>query len=196
MNKKAAAKVLSSLPEFRTLGPYYIGTCNREVISGYALDAPPGGVYISRFILPAYDRIDFLHMGLGRRIAQFSRNEAASSSNDLGLLLKSDWQRFSRAHDCQSLVAYLDREQVEGDYCEWVKYLTYVRGGDVESANRMEHEWQSSPGFPRVQLVAQNMKAVLEVKGRTGWKGVQGLLAEWSEQAVAKFCWKNDRAIK
>ncbi len=61
MNKKAAAKVLSSLPGFRKLGSFYIGTCNQEVISGYALDAPPGGVYISRFVLPAYDHIDFLH---------------------------------------------------------------------------------------------------------------------------------------
>lgn len=188
MNKKAVAKVLSSLPGFRTVGPYYIGTCNREVIAGYALDAPPGGVYISRFILPAYDRIEFLHMGLGKRIAQFSRNEAASDSADLDLLLKNDWQDFSNACDCRSLIAYLDREQVVGDYCQWTRYLTYASVGDLESAGRLELQWKYSPGAPRLQLIAQNMKEVLEVKNQSGWIGVQELLAKWSEHTVTKFC--------
>jgi hypothetical protein len=188
VNKKAAAKVLSSLPGFRKLGSFYIGTCNQEVISGYALDAPPGGVYISRFILPAYDRIDFLHMGLGKRIAQFLRHGAASDSTDLDLLLKNDWQDFSSAYDCRSLMAYLDREKVVGDYCQWTRYLTYARVGDLESAGRLELQWQSSPGSSRVRLVAQNMQVVLEAKGRSGWNGVQELLAEWSERTVAKFC--------
>lgn len=196
MNKRGAAKVLSSLPEFRTFGPYYIGTCNRDVISGYVLDAPPGGIYIARFILPAYDRIDFLHMGLGKRIAQFPRNEATSASADLGLLLRSDWQLFSSARDCESLVTYLNGERVEGDYCQWAEYLTYVRVGDLESANRVERQWQSSQGFPRVQLVAQNMKVVLEVKERSGWSGVQELLAEWSERTVGKFCQNKDLSIR
>lgn len=196
MKKEAAAKVLSRLPGFRKVGSYYIGTCNRDVISGYSLDAPPGGIYISRFILPTYDKIEFLHMGLGRRVALFPRNAAASGSTDLSLLLGRDWQHFSGARDCQSLVTYLDRERVEGDYCQWVKYLSHVRVGDLESANWLEHQWQSSPGFPKVQLVAQNMKTVLEVKRRSGWNGVQELLAEWSEQAVAKFCQKNDLVIK
>ncbi len=188
MNERAVAKVLSSLPGFRKLGSFYIGTCNQEVISGYALDAPPGGVYISRFILPAYDRIDFLHLSLGERIAQFPRNKAASDSTDLGLLLKKDWQDFSNARDCRSLMAYLDREQIVGDYCQWTRYLTYTRVGDLESASRLELQWQSSSGSPRLQLVAQNMKAVLEVKGRSGWPGVHELLTKWSEHTATKFC--------
>lgn len=187
MNKKAAAKVLSSLPGFRKLGSFYIGTCNREVVSGYVLDAPPGGIYVWRFVVPAYDRIDFLHMGLGKRIAQLPPNGAAPDSTDLGLQLKNDWQSFTNVRDCQSLVAYLDGEQVQGDYCQWTRYLTYVRVGDLESAGRLELQWQSS-GSPRVQLVAQNMRVVLEAKERSGWNGVQELLTEWSERTVTKFC--------
>lgn len=188
MNKKVVAQVLSSLPGFRQLGSFYIGMCNQEVISGYALDAPPGGVYISRFILPTYDRIDFLHMSLGGRIAQLSRNRAASDSNNLDLLLKNDWQEFSNVRDCRSLMAYLDREQIVGDYCQWTRYLTYVRVDDIESAHRLELHWQSSPEHPRLQLVTQNMKVVLDVKERSGWTGVQELLTRWSEYTVTKFC--------
>jgi len=188
MYKKAVAKALSSLPGFRKLGSFYIGTCNQEVISGYALDAPPGGVYISRFILPAYDRHDFLHMGLGGRIAQFPQSTAASDLTDLDLLLKNDWQDFSNARDCRSLVAYLDRERVVGDYCQWTRYLTYARVGDLESADRLELQWQSSPGPATLQLITQNVKAVLEVKERSGWTGVKELLTEWSEHTVKKFC--------
>jgi len=188
VNKKAVAKVLSSLPGFRKLGSFYIGTCNQEVISGYALDAPPGGVYISRFILPAYDRIDFLHMSLGERIAQFPRNRSVSDSTDLDLLVKTDWQELSNARDCRSLMVYLDREKVAGDYCQWTRYLTYVRVGDIKSAGGLELQWQSSPGPARLPLIAQNIKAVLEVKERSGWNGVQALLTKWSEDTVRKFC--------
>jgi hypothetical protein len=188
VNKEAAAKVLSSLPGFRKLGSFYIGTCNQEVISGYALDAPPGGVYISRFVLPAYDRIDFLHLSLGERIAQFPRSCDASDFTNLERLLNNDWQEFSNARDCQSLMAYLDREGIVGDYCQWVRYLTHARVGDFESAGRLEQHWQSSQGPPRLQLVVQNMKLVLEAKGRSGWSGVQELLVTWSEQNVRKFC--------
>ena len=187
MNKKAAAKVLSSFSELRRQGDHYFGICNRELISGYALDAPPGGIYVARFILPAYDSIEFLHMALGKRIAQFPRDETDSGSSDLGALLRNDWQAFSSVRDCGTLVAYLDRERVEGEYCQWTRYLTHVRGGEFESADRMQHEWQSS-GFPRMQLVVQNMRAVLAAKESSGWNGVQDLLTEWSDHNMAKFC--------
>lgn len=188
MSKKAVARMLSALSGFRTLGSFYIGTCNQEVLSGYALDAPPGGIYIWRFILPAYDRLKFPHMSLGKRIAQFPLDKVSSESAGLELLLKNDWNEFSNVHDCQSLMTYLDREQVQGDYCEWTRYITYVRIGDLESARRVESQWQSSSGSPRIQLVAQNLELVLKVKERSGWSGVQGLLIEWSEQNISKFC--------
>lgn len=188
MNRKAVAKVLSALPGFRARGSYFLGTCNSEVLSGYALDAPPSGIYISRFVLPAFDRIEFLHMGLGTRIAQFSQTKSTLNSDDLSLLLKNDWQRLSIVRDCQSFVTYLDSEQVEGDYCQWAKYLAYIRAGNVEAAMRVEYQWQSSPGFPRVQMITRNMTAVLEAKKISGWSGVQRLLAEWSEYTVAAFC--------
>lgn len=188
MNRKLVAKVLSSLPGFRNSGGYYIGTCNAEVVSGYALDVPPGGIYVWRFVVPAYDRIDFLHLSLGTRIAQFSRKETGSRSNDLDALLKNDWQSFANVRDCQSLLAYMEQERCEGDYYQWVRYITYIRTGSLESASRLEAQWQSLPGFPRVQSVAQHMKAVLDVKERSGWNGVQQLLTEWSKHTVAKFC--------
>src|SRR5688500_603721 len=188
MNKRAVAKVLSALPGFRVFGPFYIGVCNKEVISGYALDAPPGEICIWRFILPAYDRTEFLHMSLGSRVAQFALDENAPATADLGLQLENDWREFSTTRDCRHLLAYLDRERIEGDYCRWTRYLTHVKLGDVESAHRLELELQSSSGSPRVQLVAQNLRPLLEAKQRSGWDGVQTLLNEWSEQTVAKFC--------
>jgi hypothetical protein len=187
VNKRAVASVLSRLPGFRTLAPYYIGSCNREVIAGYALDAPPGGLYISRFVLPAYDRISFLHLSLGKRIAQFPRSEDASSVADLYHQLISDWDGFSKTRDCKSLAAYLDREQVEGDYCQWARYLTYVKSGDFESALRLESRLSSSHS-QRAPLVAQNFQMALETKTQSGWGGLQELLAKWSELTVAKFC--------
>jgi hypothetical protein len=192
VNEKAVAKVLSNLSGFRKHGSFYIGTCNQEVVSGYALDAPPGGIYISRFILPAYDRIDFLHMSLGKRIAQFPRSKAAPDLNDLGLLLKKDWQEFSHARDCQSLIAYLDREQIVGQYCQWIRYLTCARIGDLESASHLELQWRPSSESQGPQIVAQNMKELLEAKARSGWNGVHELLGKWSEHTVTKFCQRKD----
>jgi hypothetical protein len=184
---KTAAKVLANLPGFKKFGAFCIGTCNQDVISGYALDAPPGGVYVARFILPAYDRIDFLHMSLGGRIGHFSHEDIASGSADLALLLKTDWQDFSNVHDCRSLMAYLDRERIVGEYCQWARYLTHARIGDFEAAARVELEWKSS-GPLRLQLITENVAAVFEAKRHSGWDGVQALLNNWSECAVTTFC--------
>lgn len=192
MNKRSVTRVLSTLPGFRKHGAFYIGTCNREVVSGYALDAPPGGMYIWRFVLPAYDKVSFLHMSLGKRIAEFGRNQIGVSAAEVRKLVKTDWQSFANVRDCQTLLAYMERE-CTGDYCQWVTYLTYVRTGHLESASRLESQWQLSQIFPRVQLVAENLKAVQEARLRSGWAGVQDLLIDWSECTAAKFCQKGDR---
>jgi hypothetical protein len=188
VRKKAIARVLLSLPGFRVSGPFYIGVCNREVISGYVLDAPPGEISIWRFIVPAYDKLEFLHMSLGSRVVQFALDENAPVTTELGLQLKNDWQSFSSTQDCRTLLTYLDQERVEGDYCRWTRYLTHVKIGDFDSANRLESQLQSSSEPPRVQLVAQNIRPVLEAKQHTGWNGVQRLLSEWSDQTIARFC--------
>jgi hypothetical protein len=188
VNKNVVLKTLAGLPDFRKAGGFYIGTCNRDVIAGYALDAPPRGLYVWRFVLPAYDRIELLHMTLGKRLAQFSRNEDDSRLKDLDLLLKNDWQAFSSVRDCKSLLTYMEQEQCVGDYNQWVRYLTHVKIGDLETASRFEDQWRSSQGFPRMQLIAENIKALREVKDQSGWTGVQRLLTEWSEHTVSKFC--------
>jgi len=188
VSKRAILKIFSSIRAFRSFGPFYIGICNEEVVSGYVLDAPPDGVSIWRFILPAYDRIEFLHMGLGKRIAEFFDADRAPVSSELELMLKNDWETFSKAQDARSLVHYLDSEKVDGDYCEWAKFLTCVRLGELEIASTYETQWRHSPHFPRVQLIEHNLKLVHEAKERTGWNGVQELLSDWSKQTVEKFC--------
>jgi hypothetical protein len=182
VTKKSVVEVLSTLPGFRNVGGFHIGLCNPQVISGYAVDAPPGGIYVWRFILPVYDRVEFLHMSLGKRIARFSGSQTNSSLTDLELLLANDWQGFSSVRDCQSLLSYLDRERVEGEYGEWTRYLTYVRVGDLNSATRLQLQWQSSSAPP------PNLQMVQEAKARSGWNGVQELLTEWSEHTLTKFC--------
>lgn len=126
---------------------------NKDCFSQWLMDRKRAN---GRVVRPGYLHSCLSNMlgAFGRTaIAQFPQNEAASDSTDLDVLVKNDWQDFSNARDCRSLMAYLDREQVVGDYCQWIRYLTYARVGDFESAGRLELlQWQSSPESPRLPV--------------------------------------------
>src|SRR5215471_3046251 len=96
MNKTDAAKMLANLPGFKKRGQFYIGTCNGSVISGYALDAPVGSVYIWRFVLPSYDDVEFLHLSLGRRIiASTAIGHEDTNPIRVSETLRRDWSALS-----------------------------------------------------------------------------------------------------
>src|SRR4051812_44462414 len=98
------------LPGFKRIGSFYVGMCNSEVVSGYALDAPPSATSVWRFVLPAFDKIEFLHMSLGKRIAVYVSDDVSDISDEKNLdhLLKNDWEEFSDVRDARSLLIYVE----------------------------------------------------------------------------------------
>lgn len=192
MKKAVAARLLAKLPGFRRLGSFHLGVCNQEVISGYALDAPPGGLYVWRFVLPAFDNIDFLHLSLGTRIAELASGEEAQGLEDererLASLLLKDWKELSAIRDVGSLLAYMNQGQFAGEYSRWAMYLAHIRNGELKIAERLESEWRAEGWVPGVRSVANNMLILSQVKDRSGWRGVSELLTEWSAGTTSKFC--------
>ena len=116
MKKAAAERVLAKLPGFRKAGAFYIGICNPDVIAGYALDAPPGSVCVWRFVLPAFDRVEFLHLSLARRVAEYFADQevAAAPGADLQSVLQDDWAQVSLIRDAASLATYLKKSGTPG----------------------------------------------------------------------------------
>lgn len=185
LNAKVFGKVLSRMPGFRARGSFYIGTCNRDVVAGYALDAPPGGVDVLRFVLPSFDKIEFLHLALARSVGS-SPIHAQRSPAEFAELVASDWREFSGMRDCQSLLAYLDEQQLTGHYAQWTRFLSFAKIGDFSSAEMLEAQLRSSVS-QLSQAVSRNLSMVLDAKQRAGWMGVQSLLADWSENSLARF---------
>lgn len=192
MKKADAARLLGKSLGFRKLGSFFLGVCDREVISGYALDAPPGGLYVWRFALPAFDRIEFLHLSLGTRIAEFPSGDEAQGSTDelerLVSLLREDWKDLSSVRHASSLLDYMKQRQRSGEYSQWATYLAHIRNGDLCAAQELESEWRAGDWSPRIRSVAESMQTLSQVKDRSGWRGVDALLTEWSTLTLSKFC--------
>jgi hypothetical protein len=68
MNKRFAAKVLERFPQFRVAGEFFVFAPVRDVICGFLQDRPPSGLGVWNFAVPAYDRVDLLHMTFGERL--------------------------------------------------------------------------------------------------------------------------------
>jgi hypothetical protein len=185
VKKTAAEKLLAKRPGFRKAGAFYIGTCTPEVISGYALDAPPGSLCVWRFVLPAYDRIQFLHLSLARRVAEYFADQEVTAPPGASLesVLRDDWAEASRIRDAASLSTYLQQEQYAGAYPRWALYLTHVWNGDIQAAEQLESE-----GFPTLQLITENAAALIQAKRDLGWPGARELLTRWSAETSSKFC--------
>lgn len=190
MKKESVARVIAKLPGFRKRGPFFVGTCNDNVIAGYSIDAPPSHTYVWRFVLPSYDRNEFLHMALGKRVVALPRvdDQNGPDAASLSAILVEDWAHLKDVREAGDLLSYIEKEDLEGEYVGWTKYLTYIKQGRFEEAETLGEGLRSDPSFPRVALVANNLKSLSESMSKAGWDGAQHLLAEWGRETTATFC--------
>ena len=188
MKKSAVARILANLASFKKNGSYYVGTCNENVITGYGLDAPPSAIYITRFALPCYDDIEFLHFGLGERILTLPMGDDAVSESELAEFLRRDWSLFSAVNDCKSLIEYIDLEGFVGTYALWVRYLTHIRCGEFEAASRFVEGTEVARKFSEAQTIPTLFAQLSEAKSRGGWEACQALLDEWQRKTKATYC--------
>lgn len=187
MKKEAIARVLTDKLGFKKKGAFYIGTCNDWVIAGYGLDAAPSATYITKFAVPAYDNIEFMHFGLGKRILTLPSSGAAKEGVDLVDFLRRDWSDFSKIEDCESLIRFIDAEKLVGVYALWARYLTYIQCKNFDAAERL-CDASVAMSFAQLQAISKHFAALSEAKSQGGWEGCLLLLDGWRQKTKAAYC--------
>jgi hypothetical protein len=195
MKKQIVRRVMDKLPGFRKKDGHHIGQFNSDVISGYAIDAPPSITRIYRFIIPTFDMPNFLHLSLGSEIFHTSNQkniyipeseqEEELTPEELKSLLQHDWEVFSEVKDVESLLSYLNNEDNIGDPAKWAKFLCHVRLSQFDTAEVMLQSIYAH--LRRYNATQLSLEMVLEAKDKAGWVGVQKQLEKWTEESILKY---------
>jgi hypothetical protein len=62
------ASLTSSRPEFSSCGSYLFLNNPKLFLRGFALDMPPGGCYIWKYMFPLFSNLTFINLTFGRRL--------------------------------------------------------------------------------------------------------------------------------
>jgi len=164
---KNAAKKLGLFPS----GNFLIGTRNKDIMSGLAIDATPSSIYIWTFVLPSFDDVTFMHMSLGERVV-----DLGLSDYPLDHSLENAWNYISFIKDTRQIIDYLEKENIVGEYAVWVRFICMIRLARFDEAEHMlgAVEKLQSISIPRK---IEELRGVLS---HSGWPATQNLLVEWS----------------
>jgi len=185
MNKSKIARRLSSIPGFKKHGSFYVGLCNDDVLSGYCLDTTPRASYVWRFILPSFDRIEYLHLALGERILTV---ECDAELADLGNEVLRDWQRFSVVCNRGLLVDHLAEIGGGGLYGTWVRYLVHIRNQNFSAAGQLLATLAPDQQLTNLPLIAESFRQISQERDTSGWHACVALLESWSSETRSVYC--------
>ena len=174
------------MPGFTRNGSFYFGTRNDDVMAGYCLDAPPNVIRVYRFVLPVYDDVPFLHMGLGEPILTTGHDQFEGST-DLSDIVRRDWTGFSELTDCEGLIRYLDVAKPAGPYALWVRYLTYIWRKSFDAAEKIHTDPAATKVFLGFQMVSKQFTDLSEIRNRNGWAGCHSHLEQWQQKTKAAY---------
>jgi hypothetical protein len=187
MKKSAIAKLLvRSMGFTKVEGSHYFGTCTADVLAGYALDSPPGGTYVTKFALPLYDDISFLHLSLGDRIARSESDDGEDGEKLLAVLLQ-DWKDFSKVRDCESLVSYIDTAGIAGTYAIWTRYLSCIWKKDFNSAEQLMRSGKFLETLWGIPDVFLNFCELDSLRTEVGWEACHVLLRAWQYKNKVRY---------
>jgi len=110
----------------------WLGLRNRDVVSGIVIDGSPLDTYIATFILPAFDRHEFVPLSLGDRVVHCSMDR--DTQEECEQALNSYVANISAVRSATDLIRYLDLRQVTGHYPIWVRYICYLSLSDFDTA--------------------------------------------------------------
>jgi hypothetical protein len=110
----------------------WLGFRNRDVVSGFLMEGSPLDTYISTFILPAFDRHEFVSWSLGDRVVHCSLNR--DTQEECRQAVDCYVADVSKVRSSTDLATYLNARQIQGHYPIWVRYICHLRLLDCDSA--------------------------------------------------------------
>ena len=153
----------------------WLGFRNKDVVSGCLVDGPPLDAYIETFLLPAFDRHEFITWALGNRVVNCSPDMDTQEACRLALNVYRT--EMSNLRSSTDLVTYVDSHQKEGWYPIWVRYICYLRRLELGTANQYLTESMLNL-FPRVKI--EQFEEIDRFVSMHDADGVLRVLERWS----------------
>lgn len=164
----------------RVVGNFLIAAHTNDIVSGLAIDAGRNFSYLWTFILPTYDRLSFLHMGLGERVVAWEPKSDEVMDDVLGRALDAYRQEFEYVETASDLLGYFDNKKWVDQYPlypYWVRYISYIRLGEF---SRAEDAMEILARSPMSTDTREKMEVIKSALLGGGWLAAQRLLDEWS----------------
>ncbi len=153
----------------------WLGFRNRDVVSGCLITGSALDTYIATFILPAFDRHEFITWGLGNRVVHCSPD--TDTQEECKLALNVYRTEMSNVRSSTDLVSYLDTRQIEGHYPIWVRYICYLKLLELDTAIQYLSESRSNT-LHRVQL--EQFEEIDRFVNTRDTEGILRVLENWS----------------
>lgn len=138
MSKASLKKCLArKYPDLRKRGDFFYFKEAQLLIRGFALDVPPSRTSVLMFLMPIFDKIDDLHLGLSSEVARFgslAANEPDFLCEKIKLSLEGQLVMEEDFDDLGALKKYLGNVDEGGIYSRWCRALIDCWEGRFESA--------------------------------------------------------------
>lgn len=158
---------------------------NRSVVSGFIIDGASNGSYISTFILPSFDRSDFITWALGDRVVDCSLDKDYKEECDFAI--SSYKKLLHNINSTEKLIDYLYHRPIQGNYPKWCKYICYLDLMDFDSAEKyLDDSVISDLHFTQLQKIDE-VRAYVAARDAAG---VSRVLQSWrkiSEKIFGPF---------
>jgi hypothetical protein len=161
---------------FMSLGKgAWLGFRNGDVVSGCLITGSLLDTYIATFIVPAFDRHEFITWALGSRVVNCSPD--TDTHEECRQAVGVYRTAVSSVRSSTDLVTYVDTLQIEGYYPIWVRYICYLRSLEIDMANQYLTESMRNL-FPRVKI--EQFEEIDRFVTMRDAEGILRVLERWS----------------
>ncbi len=110
----------------------WLGHRGKDTVSGLMIEGSPLDTYITGFMLPAFDKRDFITWSLGERIVNCSLGDDAKMECETAVDYYA--KNYANIKSPDDLMEYIRTREIKGPYSIWAIYILYLRLGDFEAA--------------------------------------------------------------
>ncbi|HEY0567811.1 MAG TPA: hypothetical protein VGD13_06730 [Xanthobacteraceae bacterium] len=185
MTKNKHLKALHNrLPMLGITGNFLFVLPVNQVMSGLAVEATPTHIYYWRYLIPLYDKIDFLHFGIAERIWSHSSSESLDMHfSESGI---SEKCIIAPNGSLDEVISYCETVSSDNDYAQKALGLSHIMKGDwiraEKELKKLRDTRKLSPGSMTMQGIEELVTLLTTVPG-----GAKELLHQWITENKRKF---------
>lgn len=110
----------------------WLGHRSRDVVSGIVINGSRFETEIVGFILPAFNKLEFINLTLGNTIIRCESE--ADTEKECEEAIACYIETYSHIKSLPDLLKYIDVLEDQGWYDIWVRYISYSRKYDFDAA--------------------------------------------------------------